>query len=58
MYTYEDCMLYLNYLDRIGYDTMWIRYLWQLEGMTNQWCVDRCKEIIKIYDFKDPMEIL
>lgn len=52
--TYEECMSILNYLDRCGYDTRWIRYLWKLQGMTNQWCMDRCEEIINIYQFDTP----
>ena len=55
MYTYDDCILYLNYLDNIGYETMWIRYLWKLNGMTNQWCIQKCKEIIERYNVDDPL---
>lgn len=48
MVTYNECIELLDYLDSVGYDTMWIRYLWKLQGMTNEWCLERCCEIINI----------
>ena len=45
----QTCDNLLHYLDLTGYDTMWIRYLWKLEGMTNDWCAKRCVEIINQY---------
>lgn len=44
--TQHTCYALLSLLDSIGYDTEWIRFIWNLNGISNLWCAKRCLEII------------
>ena len=40
------CHYLLSLLDDAGYDTWWIRNVWNSQGISDGWCANRCIEII------------
>lgn len=44
--TIHTCFNLLSFLDSEGYETMWIRLIWNTAGFNHIWCARRCVEVI------------
>ena len=55
--TMHTCFKLLSLLDSTGYDTEWIRYIWNLNGISNLWCAKRCVEIINSHEIMIPAKL-
>ena len=56
-YVQHTCFKLLSLLDSTGYDTSWIRYIWNLQGISDLWCAKRCVEIINNNEIMIPAKL-
>lgn len=46
------CFTILSELDSHLIDTSWVRLIWNLTGITNNWLMSRCIELANRYDIE------
>lgn len=51
------CHYLLSLLDDAGYDTFWIRSIWNDSGISDTWCAKRCVEIINRENISIPDDL-
>ena len=55
--TIHTCFNLLSFLDSEGYETMWIRLIWNTAGFNNVWCARRCVEVINRLGLTPPNDM-
>lgn len=55
--TPHTCFTLLSLLDNAGYDTSWIRNVWNSRGISDAWCANRCIEIINRENINIPQDL-